>query len=41
MLYALTDAEFFTEWEDMVMSDWANVGGLMEYLGSEWLPYKI
>ena len=40
VLYALTDAEFFTEWEDMVLSDWANIGGLMEYLGSEWLPYK-
>ena len=40
VLYALTDAEFFTEWENMVLSDWANIGGLMEYLRSEWLPYK-
>ena len=40
VLYAQIDAEFFKEWEDMLMRDWANVGGLMEYLGSEWLPYK-
>ena len=40
VLYAFSDEDFKEEWDSMVDSDWARIGGLMEYLTGEWLPCK-
>ena len=40
VLNALSDEEFYEDLERMTDSDWANIGGLIPYLESEWLPYK-
>ena len=40
VLNALSHEEFYKERERMTDTDWANIGGLISYLESEWLPYK-